>query len=280
MRTPRTGDLVPSRAGTALSVLAALLALAAALAGLSSPGLYRDAAWLVPQARGQDLVTAAAAVALLAMASRARRGSARAAVARLGLLGYLVYTFTGAAFAYAFNALFLVYVAAFSASVFALVAVASRLDAHAVATRFDDRTPRQAVAAFLLAVAVLLSALWLGQLVPALASGGAPDAVVRSGGSIKYVYALDLGLVVPLSLAAAWWVWRRAPWGFVLAGIVLVKALTMGLALLAMTWFSLSSGAPLEPGLFLPWLMLAAGSLGVTWWYLAHCRPLADASGT
>ena len=263
---------VPSRATVALALVIAPLAAIAAGVGLLVPGIYRDPAWLVPQARGQDLVTLAGTAALVWAVHAARRGSTRAHLVWLGILGYVAYTYVGAAFAYAYNELFLLYVALFGLSVFALALALGRLDAPALASRFDERAPRRAVGGFLVLVAAMLCALWLGQIVPALVAGKVPDSIVRSGGSLKYVFALDLGLVVPLAALSAAWLWRRRPWGFVLAGVVLVKASTMGLALLAMTAFAVLDGQPAEVGLFVPWVALAAGSLALSWWFLAHCR--------
>jgi len=161
---------------------------------------------------------------------------------------------------------------------FTLALALGRLDAPGLASHFDERTPRRSVAGFLVLVALMLCALWLGQLVPALVAGEVPDSLVRSGGSLKYVFALDLGLVVPLATLSAAWLLRRRPWGFVLAGVVLVKASTMGLALLAMTVFAVLDGQPAEIGVFVPWVVLASGSLGLSGWFFADCsepRPLA-----
>ncbi|MFN7135217.1 MAG: hypothetical protein ACK4N5_24290, partial [Myxococcales bacterium] len=73
-----------------------------------------------------------------------------------------------------------------------------------------------------------------------------------------------------LSLLAAAWVWRRRAWGVVLGSLVLVKATTMGLALLSMTVFSARSGEPLEAGLLVPWLALAGSGAGMTVWLLTR----------
>lgn len=264
--------LVPGGAAAALSVLALTLATVASAIGAAWPAVYRDPAWLVPQARGQDVVTLLAVGVMAAALARARRGSARGTVVWLGILGYLLYAYVGAAFAYAFNDLFLLYVTTFSASLFASIVAFGRLDANALAARFDARCPRRPVAAFLVFIAFMLSALWLGQLVPSLVAGKIPESLVRSGGSLKYVFALDLGVIVPLAVLAATWLWRGRPWGYVLAGVVLAKASTMGLALLSMTAFSVAAGEPSPPELTFTWITLAGGSLAMTAWFLAHAR--------
>jgi hypothetical protein len=57
------------------------------------------------------------------------------------LLGYLFYTYAGAAMAYYVNIFTLVYVALFSLSIFALVVVLTGLDVDALQHRFDACVP-------------------------------------------------------------------------------------------------------------------------------------------
>ncbi len=120
---------VANRTAQTLSVIALLLAIVISAGGVFLPGLYRDAAWLVPQTQGQDLVTVAIICPALAVTLLAvRRGSQRAALIWIGLLGYLLYAAIGAAFAYAFNPFFPLYIALFSVSVFALTGAVSSID--------------------------------------------------------------------------------------------------------------------------------------------------------
>jgi uncharacterized membrane-anchored protein len=77
---------------------------------------------------------------------------------------------------------------------------------------------------------------------------------------------------VPLSLLSAWWLWSDRPWGFVLAGFVLVKAAAMGLALLSMTAFALRASLPVDTGLSVAWAGLAVTGLSMSVWFFQHCR--------
>jgi hypothetical protein len=260
---------MPTVARVLTLILAPLTALAAG-AGLLVPGLYRDGAWVVPQTRGQDVVSLLAVAALLAAVSAERRGSARARLVWIGLLAYVAYTYTGAAFAFELNPLFPVYIAIFSLSLFALVSAARGLDPAPLAAA---GVPRRATIGTLVALAVLLCLLWLGQLVPFLLHGTIPEGVRLSGGGILFVYVLDLGVVVPTALLAAAWLRRRDPWGLVLAGCILVKMATMGLALLAMTFFSARAGIPVEPGLAAAWIAIAAAGLAMSAWFFSRIPP-------
>ena len=249
-----------------------MLAAVAATLGLIWPPVYgRETAWVVPQNRGQDLVTLGALAALVWALIRARRGSPRAILVGLGLLGYVAYTYTGAAFAYAFNALFLVYVALFGLSGAALIAGLASIDAPALRGAFDARVPRRSVIAFLVVMALVLCMLWLAQIVPFFVDGTLPPMISKANTPTVFVFVLDLGVVVPLALLSAWWLGRDAAWGYVLAGFVLVKAATMGLALLSMTAFAFGAGQAVEPGLTIVWLVLAASGLAMSVAFFRHC---------
>jgi hypothetical protein len=240
--------------------------------GLFAPSVYRETAWVIPQNRGQDLVTLLVLAVLVPVLAHVRSGSPRATLIWLGLLGYLAYTYTAAAFTYAFNELFLVYVALFALNGASLIAGLSGINAVALRAAFDVHTPRRAVIAFLLIMSTLLCLLWFSQIIPFYTRGQLPEMIVRAKTPTVFVYVLDLGVVVPLALLSAWWLWRDKPWGIVLAGFVLVKAATMGLALLAMTWFALKAGIEIDIVLSTAWLTLAASGMGISIWFFRHCR--------
>jgi hypothetical protein len=255
-----------------LTGLVIILAAVASAAGIFVPGIYRETAWVVPQNRGQDLLTLAALVVLAGALVQARRGSARAVLIWIGVLGYVWYTYVGAAFVYRFNELFLVYVALFSLSTFTLIAVLVPLDAGAIRATFDAAAPRRAVGIYLVVLALILAAMWLSQVVAFLIDGTLPDLIVKAQAPTNYVFVLDLGVVVPLSLIAAIQLWRDRPWGYVLASAMLIKAATMGLALLSMTGFAAAAGQAIEVELLAVWLTMAASSLGIAAWFLRNSR--------
>jgi hypothetical protein len=189
------------------------------------------------------------------------------------------YVWTGAAFAYRFNALFPLYVALFSLTGFALVTALASVDPHAIQQSFPRDRGRGVVIAFMLLVALMLGVSELAQLVPAVLSGTTPALITRSNGSGNFVYVLDLGIVMPLALLAAHWLRRRAPWGHVLAGVVLVKAITMGFALLSATWFDARAGNPVDVVFTAIYAFIALGATAVTIVFLrSRCTRCAPAS--
>jgi hypothetical protein len=254
-----------------LTVVVIALAILTAATGLFLPDIYRDTAWVVSQNRGQDLVTLMVMGVLVPVLRAARHGSPRATLIWLGLLGYAAYTYTGAAFAYAFNALFLVYVALFSLTGGALIAGLSGIEAAQLGRAFDEHTPRRSVLAFLVILAAVLCLLWFSQIIPFYTQGKLPEMIARANTPTVFVYVLDLGVVVPLALLSAWWLWHDRAWGYVLAGFLLVKAATMGLALLSMTVFAWRAAQPVDLALSVAWVALAATAVVMSWWFFRHC---------
>jgi hypothetical protein len=113
---------------------------------------------------------------------------------------------------------------------------------------------------------VVLAVLWTAQVLAANLAGTVPDAITEAGQPTGVVFVMDLALVVPLTLLAARWLRRGEPWGDVLAGGLLVKAVTMGLALLSMGVFNHAAGYALDP-LMAVWtvLVVVSGWLAVRW---------------
>ncbi|MFZ5817637.1 MAG: hypothetical protein ACOY93_20480 [Bacillota bacterium] len=263
---PRTAQL--------LSFIILLLTAAAAAGGLFLPSLYRDSAWLVTAMRGQDLYTLAVAVPALAITLLfARRGSVRSRLVLVGLLGYILYTYTGAAFAFAFNEFFLLYVTLFSLSLAALFALVGRMELADLPNRFGPATPRRAVAIFLIVIGLMLAMAELGQIIPFLTEGRLPLPLQLAEAPTFYPYTLDLGVVMPLCLLTGVWLWRREPRGYLLAGVMLIKAATMGLALLATSAYAWLTGGIVDgPDLLVGYGIIGFGGLAMSVWFFRHCR--------
>jgi hypothetical protein len=58
------------------------------------------------------------------------------------------------------------------------------------------------------------------------------------------VFALDLSLLTPFLALSAIWLWRRRPWGFALAAMLLVKGTVYTLVLTAGSLFAANAGVP------------------------------------
>lgn len=215
-----------------LAIIAATLAAATAAGAWLLPDFYaNDPAAVQPQLYGQDLVTLLTAGVIAVALWRLRRGSIAARVVVLGGMLYLAYGYLMYAVGVRFNAFFLAYVVILSASTFALVVGTASFPVRAMPAA---QPARRSTAAFLLAIPFLFGALWLVDILGAYAGGRIPAAAAEVQMPTSPVHVEDLAFVLPLSAAAGVLVWRRHEWGPVLAGIVLVKAITICLAMLAM----------------------------------------------
>jgi uncharacterized membrane protein len=238
-----------------LSVLIAVLALVAAGLGvfwqgtgqphefrtlrgetvmIQGRGLYRyDTVSLAAQAIAQDVVTLVIGIPLLIAALVIfQRGKLRGKLLLSGTLAYFLYTYASYAFGAAYNILFLVYVALFTLSLFAFILTLMTIDVRTLPQHFSSRLPRRGIAVFLFAVGGFLLMAWFERIVPALVSAQPPIGLESY--STLYIQVLDLGLIVPAAFLSGILLWNRRQWGYLLSSVVLVKAVTLALAVSAM----------------------------------------------
>lgn len=186
----------------------------------------------VEQAIAQDLVNLVVVTpAVLVLAVLALRGSLGAHLAWLGFVTFTVYNYVIYVFSIHFGPLFLVWVAVFGASLYALVGGLAALDFAEVRAAFGAR-PFRGSAGFLLFSAVLFGGLWLSDIVPALVDGTAPQAVTDVGLPTSPVHVLDLAVFLPAVAAVGVQLWRRRPLGYVGAVPMLLFLALTGLPIL------------------------------------------------
>lgn len=197
-------------------------------------GLYRyDIPITAVGFRAADAVTLVVAIPLLMLAIVLyRRGSLKGGLLLVGALAYFLYNYGSMAVGAAYNTLFLVYVALFSASLFGLVLTFTSFDVQALPAHFSTGLPRRGMGMFLVVSGVILSLVWLAlSIVPALLQGTAPSVVASYTTFITGV--VDEGIVAPALIVAGALLLRRAPTGYLLAPMMLVFTVTLGTNLLA-----------------------------------------------
>lgn len=245
-----------------LSVIIAILATAASAGGLCLDGLYQDNTFVTTLWGGNDLITLVVAVPMLAISLFfSLRGSQRAQLIWLAMLNYMLYNFAFYLFAAAFNQFFLIYVALFTLSIFALIFGLVNIDANLIAQRFQTRTPVKWISCYLLLVAFGLSTIYIIQSLIFVFTGQLPEIVVKSGHPTSVIFAVDLSLLVPVFVIGAIWLWRRKPWGYVLATMSMVKGTTYTLVLAVVALWSANAGVPEASGEIPLWLFLTVAGL-------------------
>lgn len=249
--------------------IAVLLAVAAG-GELFVDGLFRgDETFFVAQALGQDVVTLAVALpVLVACAVLAARGSDRARLVWLGALAYVLYTYAIYAFHVRFNPLFLVYVALFGLSLYALIGGLATADLEGLKARFANRGAARAVSVFLAVMGGLFYLAWLDEVVPALVVGEVPRSVAEAGTPTGAAHVLDMGWMLPAMVLAAYWLWRRRAVGYALAGGLLTFSALITLAIMAMMVAMNLYGQPVAAPVAGVFGVVSATGTGMLAWYL------------
>jgi hypothetical protein len=162
----------------------------------------------------------------------AARGSAAAVITWLGAAGFLLYNSLMFVFATPANRLFPLYLAMLALAAWSGGALLGQADVAAYGALFSPRTPVRGIAVYMWTVVALNAAAWLARIVPAVVHGGPPAYLRGTGLAVNVVYVQDLALWLPLLAVAAAWLWRRRPWGYLLAGAGLVMWARWALAVL------------------------------------------------
>jgi hypothetical protein len=133
-----------------------------------------------------------------------------------------------------------VYLAQFSASLFAFVYAFTSFDLQILSSHFSARLPRRIIAGFLFAVGLSLVGVWVGlDILPALLQGKTPALASHT---TLPTHALDVGVIAPLAFFAAVLLLGRAPLGYLLAATLLVVSSVLGAAVVALSAAQLLAG--------------------------------------
>lgn len=203
----------------------------------------------------------------------AAHGSRRAGLIWLGSLGYMLYNYIFYLYGAAFNSFFLVCVALFSLSSYALVLALMKTDVEAISRLFNERTPVNWIGGFMLFFAVPWSMLEVSRALNFVFTGQLPQDIVVTCHPTGVVYATDLSLLMPAMILGGVLLFQRRAWGYLLASIILFKGTTYGLALIAMSVFAAKATGKGDP-LTLLYIFLTVGSL------VSLCLLLANLKAT
>jgi hypothetical protein len=197
---------------------------------MTTDGVYSyNAVRLVAEGVGWDVFTLIVTVpALLAVLPSVARGSFRGRLVAVGLLGYFAYMYLEYAVTWAFGPLFALFIAIYAASLVGVVWIGASLAADGLADRFVDSYPRRSWAALSLGMAALLTLLWAGRIIQGL-SGDVSGLL--HGETTMTIQALDLGIVVPITVVTALMALRRRPGGMAAAAAFAVTFVAMSAAI-------------------------------------------------
>ena len=158
------------------------------------------------------------------------RESLRGTVLFIGSLASFFYQYLLWTFDWAYNSLFLIYVALFSLSLWTLVLVLAGIDEAQVRKAIGDHFPVKTVATFSFAVGGMLLLKCLGEILPGLGSGAMPAAA--TGYHTLVDEAFDIGLLTPFCVVTGILLLRRDGLGYFLSSSSLVLFLCVGLSVI------------------------------------------------
>jgi hypothetical protein len=199
---------------------------------MATTGVYAyNAERVVAEGVGWDVVTLLLAVPLLLVAVPfVSHGSYRGRLVAAGLLGYFLYAYLEYSVTWAFGPLFLCFVVATGLSVIGLAWIGWSLVLDGAQNPIGEPFPRRRWAALNLSMSGLLTVMWLQRISMALNG----DTTQLLGETTMTVQALDLGLMVPISVMGAVLVLRRSPLGYTFAAAFGVTFALMATAITGM----------------------------------------------
>jgi hypothetical protein len=209
----------------------------------------------------QDFVSLLAAPCLVAAMYWAQRGSRRATVIWCSVLVYTAYYFSFYVFDNVYNVFYPLYMALLGLSVYSLGGLLVNVKLPVFAAGADAKMPVRTLSIILL-IALLFVPLWGAMIVQ--------DIQAQQARPVALVFVLDLCFLLPAIAIASVQLWQRRPLGYLLAGILLVKAAVSGILLAVSTLWGAQLGhvfAMEELGMY--FFLSIAGSAGV-FFYFRH----------
>jgi hypothetical protein len=249
-----------------LTIIISVLTLVVAGTSVFIPGFYDGVA--DPQyALGTitaDAISLVCIPLLIVCIILSRQDKPVARIIWVALLVYVGYTYAVYAFDRLYTIFFPLYMLIFSLSVFATAAVISRMDILRLGEISENMRLRRVTAIFIIFTGLILYVIELPIILSRIPDG------VEFGGTPFMV--LDMTLVAPIAIVTGIWVWQRRPWGAVLAGIFLVKAITIMTSFLIADYINWLAGTATNQGVIITFSIIYILIYIFSWNYFSTFR--------
>lgn len=263
-------DPVKGRLTALFMLIQSLLAFGAALTGLLHPSIYWAAVKsgvfaesLLAGTLAQDIITIPAAIILALMSVQfLSRQRYKSFIIMLGLSAYFFYAYGLFVIGGNYTILYPLYLLIFALAVYSLIFGLNSFNPAAVRQTHLPAGMRKTIAAYLLLIIVLFVPLWLFILIPGATRQIRPDAYA--------VFVLDLAVVMPALAVTAFMLWRHIPFGNILAGVALLKSLTLLLSVAVGTAVAPIYGLPLNYPMLGIYCLLVLFSLVLGTFYMLN----------
>ena len=135
---------------------------------------------MLPGTISQDVITLIAGIALLFLSLKTSDASIKAQIVIMSLLAYLFYGYGIYVIEQVYNSLYILYMAIFSLSFWALISGLGSIDPDVLQNIKAPKFIRNLSVGFLIFTAVLFYSLWSAQLLP----------LMRTGEKIEFLYSI------------------------------------------------------------------------------------------
>lgn len=227
-------------------------------------GIYsHDASFYAALFKGTDAITLFLGIPLLLTSYLFyRRGSLRGSLFMIGVLTYFLYVGVTYTFSVVFNSLFLVYVALFSASLFATIITLTTFDIQALT---DFRAPTRGMAIFMFIAGLGTLLLWLSDVIGPLLSGQAPAHLGPY--TTMFTHGFDSAVITPGAVVTGIYLWRQKPLGRLLVAPLLILCTLIGIVVIGQTVSQTLAGFVLPIGVYIgmigSWIVMGAFAVGL-----------------
>lgn len=269
-------DVRKARITAVLTLLTALLGLFASIAGVFVPSVYHEALlagslskFLVYGSIVQDYISIPAAGVLLVLSLLVlKKPQGKTFITSLGLSAYFFYGYGLYVMQGDYTSVYLAYLAIFGLSIYSLIIGLTSFDLTLVAQYRLPQGLSRAIAGFFILILVVLVPVWLLRMTP--------DIARHIPGETYAVFILDLGVVFPALGIIATTLIQGRPFGNILAGVALVKCMTLCLSVALGEILKPAYGYSLDSGMIgifsgLTVIGLVLGSL-----YLLRLKPVSQ----
>lgn len=238
-----------------LSGISAVLTLIVSASGILDPDIYLPMTPenLIPGAVSQDIVSFISAIGIILSLLFAKKGSDRAWLVWTGFTGYLLYAYGIYSFDRVYNFFFLIYIAIFGLALYSLILFFTYTDFRSFKRSPERKLPRRTAGAYLILLVIMFLMIWLSIIIPGMAKNNPPD-----GNSI---FIFDLSFFLPLLVIAAFQLFRKIPFGDILASILLLKMGILGISVLLGELIRPIFSQVLDPPMIVIFTILGIGGL-------------------
>jgi len=230
-------------------------------------GIYRhDSTFVAALFKGTDAITLFVGIPLLLVGYLSyRRGSLRGSIFLIGMLLYFLYIGVTYTFSVVFNSLFLVYMALFSASLFATIIMLTTFDTQYLAGKVTTNMPHRGIAIFMFVAGLGTLFLWLSDLIGPIMTGQAP--VNLGPYTTMFTHGFDSAVITPATVITGIHLLKRKPLGYLLAAPLLILCTIIGVTVIAQTISQAMVGITFPIGVYIgmigSWVVMGAFAVGL-----------------